>query len=641
MKDEIVPILVNLKELLDSKKRYVVPIYQRPYDWEEWNITKLIEELNKLNGQKRYVFLGNMEFREEGEIQQIIDGQQRITTLLILLNYLDSDTYSDDVIKKMIKIKIQDDNEYENKINEQSKFESFLSNKEFNKNELKELEGHFNIRLKKQKINNFRNTNVYKLNYYYMKNALNSANIITLEQKHKFVENILNNTYVVALNLKEEIKESEAIDIFDAINTTGKPLSTKDIFKIRMYDYSKSKNKSNPNEVIKKINKLYNEIEAKNSEIINKELIIKENETTGKSEYDEINMISETFSQDDILKVYKFILISRVVSKKSKDEIANYKSELFTMSNDNFYNKLFLRILDNSSKKQFEGFEKEEIDVQELQEIYESYAILADTILDTKGIDAETYFAYKMLKGYTRYSWNYKFLPVLFLWRFRNIDNEFKSFVINISKIFEYYTITRKQVINNVKNFINDIIIHIISIDADAKEINKKIEKHLKNVDKEKLHNELVGEISNIWWNKNITCLIIAKNAEQKCENENEQKLLHRYQRLFTRKFDVEHICATGDNDKRFKGNKNTLGNLMLLEYSINRNIKNDNIEKKLPKYAKSKFEVVQNEIKHLNNGIEKYYDDYEIRQKEKIKIVEDYLLVNIINNSLKKWQAF
>ncbi|MCI8272937.1 MAG: DUF262 domain-containing protein [Clostridia bacterium] len=625
IKKQIIPTLVNLNELLNSQKRYFVPIYQRPYDWDEWNIAKLIETLSKLNEEKRYVFLGNMEFREEENMQQIIDGQQRITTLLMLLNYLNSEAYSDNIIKEMLKIKAQGENGNGTIIDDQYKFEEFIRNKEFSSKELAELEGYSNARLRKEKTRNFKNSNVYRLNYHYIKTSLKNINIITKEQKQKFATNILNNTYVVTINLKQDIQESEAIDIFDAINTTGKPLSIKDIFKIKMYEYSKNRGKNNPDKVIQSINKLYNKIEEKNSQIVNNESLIREEESTGKSEYNEINMISETFSQDDILKVYKFILISRVVNNKNKEERANYKSELFNMSNDNFYNKLFLQILDKNSKKQFEGFEKQEIDVQELQDIHEAYANLADIVLNLENIDAETYFAYKMLKGYTRYSWAYRFLPVLFLWRFKKIDTNFNCFVINISKIFEYYTITKKQVINYVKTFINDIIIQIVNPDSSPKEINKQIKDELKKCSRKILHNELQGEVSNTWWKKNISCLILAKNAEKKCENENNQKLLKRYQRLFTRKFDIEHICATGNDDKRFRGNKNAIGNLMLLEYSINRNIKNDDIEKKILKYTQSKFEIVKNEVLLLNMGLENYYKNYEMRQIDKIAEIEAY----------------
>ena len=83
------------------------------------------------------------------------------------------------------------------------------------------------------------------------------------------------------------------------------------------------------------------------------------------------------------------------------------------------------------------GFEKKCINHEELIKVYESYSKLADIIVNLKNIDEETYFAYKMLKGYTRYSWSYKFLPVLFFWKFNKIDEQFDKFVKNTSKLFE------------------------------------------------------------------------------------------------------------------------------------------------------------------------------------------------------------
>ncbi len=630
-KKKLEPLFVNLKDLLSLEKRYFIPSYQRPYDWEEQNILKLIESLNMLNDEKDFIFLGNMEFREEGTIHQIIDGQQRITTLLILLNYLNPTKYSNNVIKNMLKIKIQSNDTNEKTKDEQYKFINFLNNKDYTEEELKELNGHSNASLKRKKISNFRNNNVYKLNYYYMKDALNKANIISEKSKQEFAENILNNVYIVAIYINNEIKESEAISIFDTINTTGKPLETRDIFKIKMYEYSKSKNEANQDEIIKKINMLYNNIQSQNEKIIEAEKNIKENEINGKSEFSEINIISETFSFEDILKIYKFILIARVVNKKDNAEIANYKSELFSMSIDNFYDKLFLRILNNSAKKQFEGFENEKINVQDLYDIYEAYVNLSNIILNAKYINSETYFAYKMLKQYTRYSWTYNFLPILFLWRFKRIDSEFSNFVINISKLLEYFSITQEKVINEAKTFINNIIIKIVNMSSSAKEINQEIEERLKKCSKEKLIEKLEGEIAKIWINKEISCLIIAKDAEsKKSKNEDmsEDELLQRYQTLFTRKFDIEHICAIDNDDKRFKDNKDYLGNLMLLEYSINRNIKNNNIEKKLEKYKNSKFKVVKNEVNCIQkNGVDQYYNSFKKRQNEKVNIVKNYIL--------------
>lgn len=65
---------------------------------------------------------------------------------------------------------------------------------------------------------------------------------------------------------------------------------------------------------------------------------------------------------------------------------------------------------------------------------------------------------------------------------------------------------------------------------------------------------------------------------------------------------------------------KNTLGNLMILEYSINRKIKNKSIQEKLPEYQKSKFEVVKWEAENMDKN-------YTSRQKEKIDMVVDYVL--------------
>ena len=42
------------------------------------------------------------------------------------------------------------------------------------------------------------------------------------------------------------------------------------------------------------------------------------------------------------------------------------------------------------------------------------------------------------------------------------MDDEFNSFVINISKLLEYFSITQEKVINEGKTFINNIIIEMI-----------------------------------------------------------------------------------------------------------------------------------------------------------------------------------
>lgn len=80
----------SVKQLLETGKthKFVIPEYQRPYAWNDEQIQTLfddITEYNANNNESSY-FLGSIVSYEnkDGE-QEIIDGQQRITTLLLLL----------------------------------------------------------------------------------------------------------------------------------------------------------------------------------------------------------------------------------------------------------------------------------------------------------------------------------------------------------------------------------------------------------------------------------------------------------------------------------------------------------------------------------------------------------------------------
>ena len=81
---------VNICGLL--KERYSIEYYQREYRWEEKHITDLLEDLTEkfLNSEgKDHYFLGSIIINKENSQQQfIIDGQQRLTSLTLLLIYI-------------------------------------------------------------------------------------------------------------------------------------------------------------------------------------------------------------------------------------------------------------------------------------------------------------------------------------------------------------------------------------------------------------------------------------------------------------------------------------------------------------------------------------------------------------------------
>ncbi len=71
-----------------SDKRFIIPLYQRNYDWKEDNCEQLFQDLMKLHkSDRRSHFFGSIVscIHAGTEDRYIIDGQQRITTVSLLL----------------------------------------------------------------------------------------------------------------------------------------------------------------------------------------------------------------------------------------------------------------------------------------------------------------------------------------------------------------------------------------------------------------------------------------------------------------------------------------------------------------------------------------------------------------------------
>ena len=83
----------TLIEFLRDKQQFTIPIYQRTYSWTQKQCLKLWEDIKEIskNDEVEYHFMGSIvrikRKLDSSEIseQVIIDGQQRITTILLLL----------------------------------------------------------------------------------------------------------------------------------------------------------------------------------------------------------------------------------------------------------------------------------------------------------------------------------------------------------------------------------------------------------------------------------------------------------------------------------------------------------------------------------------------------------------------------
>ena len=94
MAKENIPLKeVSIEKLyMDSDQmKYEIPIYQRNYAWEKDEIVALIQDVYDAykKDSKRYYYVGTLVSFHKGEsVYEIIDGQQRLTTIRIILSVL-------------------------------------------------------------------------------------------------------------------------------------------------------------------------------------------------------------------------------------------------------------------------------------------------------------------------------------------------------------------------------------------------------------------------------------------------------------------------------------------------------------------------------------------------------------------------
>lgn len=226
----------SIKELLmtGTKEKFLIPEYQRPYAWTDEQVLTLFEDLVEYtnNQNESSYFLGCIvSFSNEKKEQEIIDGQQRITTLLLLLRA---------VHRKLEKM--SESREKENFIRQIEssiwKIDELTSVADYSSVliESKVLEVKYN-----QILENILRTGEaddkakdrYSLNYNLLIKLLDEyANNEPLNF-YRFINNVLNKTIV--LPIKADTQET-ALTIFSTLNDRGLPLSDADIFKAKIYN---------------------------------------------------------------------------------------------------------------------------------------------------------------------------------------------------------------------------------------------------------------------------------------------------------------------------------------------------------------------------------------------------------------------
>ncbi len=236
----------TIKELFTNKRAdFLIPDYQRPYAWDENECQTLWDDIfafafpndnySEFDSDNDEYFLGPIvTFKNDSGKQEIIDGQQRLTTLMLLLrafysffgNMQDENSIKTaEAIGKCIwktdefgtadKNKLKIDSE----VSTDDDKEQFLSILKTGKVETSQKSKYAqNYRFFLEKIEEF--LKKYPTYFAYLPNR------------------IMNNCILLPI---EAESQDTALRIFSTLNDRGKPLSDTDIFKAQFYKYYSDK----------------------------------------------------------------------------------------------------------------------------------------------------------------------------------------------------------------------------------------------------------------------------------------------------------------------------------------------------------------------------------------------------------------
>ena len=144
----------SIQDLLTGRS-YGIDYYQREYKWGRKQLQELVDDLtgrfleNYQSGHNRqdvanysHYFLGSIVISQEGDIRYIVDGQQRLTSISILLIY-SNNLQKERVIKVSVEALIYDDYFGEKKFNlnvpeRNDCMEALYNNKPFNTEDVSE-----------------------------------------------------------------------------------------------------------------------------------------------------------------------------------------------------------------------------------------------------------------------------------------------------------------------------------------------------------------------------------------------------------------------------------------------------------------------------------------------------------------------
>ena len=552
----------EVKPLLTRHNFYRIPIYQRPYSWGENEIRRVMEDLHNayMNG-KEPVFMGTMQFSDavllspketqpESRSYEVIDGQQRLTTFIIILRILEQmlniDPDRSTISKSTLVTRV-------NQGSAQSDLDEYWEwddTKTFGLDDAQKNPYIKNALLIKELLKEV----------FFSRESDEQPGVDAQEEEVvkpaelELYDYLKTKLRFVVIETRAGL--SKTLKIFNSINTTGLDLGISDVFKLRLYEHRKNKGAS-------------------------------------ESEFDEISELYKTVDEcekkdrrwnpgmEDVLRAYQRVLIAEYGMKNAVT--------LFNFSVSKFYDELFDTLLDNQQWKDFEDYKSISLELSDIRRLIECFEEFAQEYDHNP-----TLKIYDDFIAETRYGWVWDYTVIARF--FGSIEpNQILDFHRELFKLLVPPSLAyaktvypvRNKLVNLLKELKNERGIEVLNALKKNSGITGAAEYEFRG--RGCTENSLFDKPK---W-KNLACRLVEWIQSGRKPSEELEEL------LFRTEIDIEHIqCYTDEKEpekiwKEWGDEINQLGNLVILERSSNRSQKNKK-ETKEGNYRKSQFVSAQ-----------------------------------------------
>jgi len=557
----------SLKQFFASKV-FKIPKYQRSYAWEKQNVRDLFEDIQEALDTKANHYIGTVVLAktDHEEVFNIVDGQQRVTTIVMFISVL------------IRKLEDKEDHDfyrrYYIKQKDQFKLTPLERDKDFC---FQLLDGVITLEPESK-------SQRFMLDAYSEMENIVDHHIKDPVQFLKAIE---------ALSILEfvEKNESDAIRIFQTVNDRGRDLSRMDKMKSLLFYFSNKylseKYDDDINDKFGEIFELYDDIK-----------LIGEDQ--------KINIInSKQFNEDDLLRHHHISFSQESYDPTGQQVLDNVKLNLlgFRKNNDfasldtyiskyldslldyvHAFNRIISRTVDNEDYyKLFSILGLSVVYYPAITQLEKNFFL--DKILPTKGVSVLKMVEiidvrvlkireYAGKKHIAEFAYSLNNQP----WTIQRIENHllwFNSYEISNDRFKDYLA--------NYDYYKQTSLLRTLFIDYCERLRNKTYP---------------ISELRKIMENDPTIEHILSQNPKFK-------------PRVYG-----------FNNEEDFQDYKNLLGNLTLLEKKINSSIKNDDLVEKLNGYSTSKFKMTSIFATSLSTTKTFKKEDLQIRGQQ---LVEDF----------------